>query len=77
MKAAAPIFMREGVKLLVNDANPKPLTPGLSMDKVVAMEFRDEAHMHSFLSSPDYKEAQKHRDKGVRMRTVLVERFEP
>ncbi|MGB6229808.1 MAG: DUF1330 domain-containing protein [Litorimonas sp.] len=72
---AGPIFMREGVKLHVNDENPHVLTAGMEMDKVVVMEFRDDAHMQAFFSLPDYREAQVHRDKGARMRTVKVERF--
>jgi uncharacterized protein (DUF1330 family) len=77
MAAAGPIFMREGVKLIVNDDAPKPLTEGMEMDKVVVMEFRDEAHMQGFFSLPDYREAQVHRDKGVKMRTVMTRRFDP
>jgi uncharacterized protein (DUF1330 family) len=41
------------------------------------MEFRDEAHMQGFFSLPDYREAQVHRDKGVKMRTVMTRRFDP
>lgn len=76
MEAAGPIFVREGVKLIVNDADPKPLTEGMAMDKVVVMEFRDQAHMQHFFSLPDYRKAQEHRDKGVKMRTVMTQRFE-
>lgn len=76
MDAAGPIFMREGVNFIVNDADPKPMTPNISMDKVVVAEFRDEAHMQHFFGLPDYKEAVKHRDKGVKMRTVITRRFE-
>ncbi|MGB3455630.1 MAG: DUF1330 domain-containing protein [Litorimonas sp.] len=77
MEKAGPIFMREGVSLIVNDADPKPLTEGMEMDKVVVMEFRDQAHMQHFFGLPDYLEAQAHRDKGVRMRTVMTQRFNP
>ena len=76
MTAAGPIFAREGVQLIVNDTAPKPLTPDMTMDKVVVMEFRDEAHMQGLFALPDYQEAQVHRDKGVRMRTVVTQRFE-
>jgi uncharacterized protein (DUF1330 family) len=75
MAAAGPIFMREGVKLIVNDPEPQPLTPDLSMDKVVVMEFRDDAHMQHFFGLPDYREAQIYRDKGVKMRTVKTKRY--
>lgn len=74
---AGPIFVREGVKIIVNDESPKPLSPDMTMDKVVVLEFRDEAHMQKVLSSPDYREAQIHRDKGVKTRPVMVKRFEP
>lgn len=73
---AGPIFAREGVKLIVNDDAPLSLTPGMEMDKVVVMEFRDDAHMAGFFSLPDYQAAQLHRDKGVKMRTVKTQRFE-
>lgn len=77
MKEAGPIFIREGVKIIVNDESPRPLSPDMSMDKVVVLEFRDEAHMQSVLSSPEYKKAQVHRDKGVKTSPVMVQRFEP
>ncbi|MEM7729498.1 MAG: DUF1330 domain-containing protein [Pseudomonadota bacterium] len=73
---AGPIFMREGVKLIVNDTDPKPLTEGMEMDKVVIMEFRDQAHMQGFFGLSDYREAQVHRDKGATMRTVMTQRFQ-
>lgn len=76
MKSAGPIFMREGVKLIVNDENPKPLSEGMEMDKVVVLEFRDDDHMKQFFALPDYLEAGVHRDKGARMRLVKTTRFE-
>ena len=76
MQAAGPIFIREGVKLIVNDEQPKPMSEGMEMDKVVVLEFRDDDHMKAFFSLPDYIEAGVHRDKGARMRLVRTKRFE-
>ncbi|MEM9599738.1 MAG: DUF1330 domain-containing protein [Pseudomonadota bacterium] len=76
MKAAGPIFIREGVKLLVNDENPKPMSDGMEMDKVVVLEFRDDDHMKQFFRLPDYLQAGVHRDKGAHMRLVRTTRFE-
>ena len=62
--------------MIVNDAEPQPLTSGLEMDKVVVMEFRDDAHMAAFFSLSDYQPVQIHRGKGGRMRTVKTQRFD-
>lgn len=75
IQKAGPIFMREGVKLIVNDEAPTFLTPEIKADKVVVMEFEDDAHMGRFFALPDYQDAAKHRDKGVTMRTIKVSRF--
>jgi len=73
---ATPIFMREGVKFHANDEAPVPMSPGLVADKVVLMEFRDDAHMKHFFALPDYIEAGKHRDAGTKMTIIRFKRFE-
>lgn len=73
---AAKIFMREGVGVIVNDEAPTVVAGDHSVDKVVALEFRDDAHMVAVLGSDDYKEAMVFRDKAIKLRSVKVNRFE-
>lgn len=75
VELATPIFMRENVKFIVNDEDPKIMGGDISLDKVVVMEFRDKAHMADFFAQPDYQEAAVHRDQGVEMRLIRVRRF--
>jgi len=72
---ATPIFMREGVKILANDEAPHPITPGLKVDKVVLLEFRDTAHYEHFFSQADYMAAAKHRDAASTITAIQFERF--
>lgn len=75
VELATPIFMREGVKFIVNDEDPIIMGGDIALDKVVVMEFRDKAHMATFFALPDYQEAAVHRDQGVKMRLIRVRRF--
>ena len=72
---ATPIFIREGVKVHANDEAPVPVTPGLHVDKVVLLEFRDTAHMKEFFALPDYVEAGKYRDAATTMNIIQFKRF--
>lgn len=74
---ATPIFMREGVKILANDEAPVPITPGLKVDKVVLLEFRDKAHYKNFFTQPDYIGAAKHRDRASKITAIQFDRFDP
>ena len=76
VELATPIFIREGVKVHANDEAPVPVTPGLKVDKVVLLEFRDHDHLKHFFSLPDYVAAGKHRDAGTDMTIVQFKRFE-
>jgi len=76
MAAAKPIFMREGVNVLANDEAPIPMSPGIKADKVVLLEFRDEAHMRAFFALPDYIEAGKFRDASTTMNIIRFDRFD-
>lgn len=73
---AGEIFMRDDVKIIVNDENPTVVAGDHSVDKVVVLEFRDDAHMKAVLGSDDYKAAMVHREKAITMRSVKVTRFE-
>ena len=73
---AGKLFMREGVGIIVNDENPAVVAGEVSLDKVVVLEFRDDAHMAAVLGSDDYKAAMVHRDKAIELRSVKVERFD-
>lgn len=73
---AGKIFMREGVKIIVNDENPTVIAGDHCVDKVVVLEFRDDDHMKAVLESDDYKAAMAYREKAITMRSVKTARFE-
>ena len=75
VELASPIFMREGVKILGNDTQAQAMSPGLTVDKAVLLEFRDSDHMKQFFSQPDYMAAAKHRDAASKITAVRFERF--
>lgn len=72
---AAKIFMRDGVKIIVNDEDPTVVAGDDKVDKVVVIEFRDDDHMKAVLGSDDYKAAMVFREKAITMRSVKVDRF--
>jgi uncharacterized protein (DUF1330 family) len=74
-KMAAKLFVREDVKVIVNDENPTVVAGDHSVDKVVVLEFRDDDHMKAVLGSDEYKAAMVYRDKAIKMRSVKVDRF--
>lgn len=75
VEIATPIFIREGVKILGNDESPVPISPGLKVDKVVLLEFRDDAHYKNFFTQPDYMAAAEHRNAASTITAVKFERF--
>jgi uncharacterized protein (DUF1330 family) len=74
---ATPIFMREGVKILANDEAPIAMTPNMKADKIVLLEFRDDAHMQAFFALPDYVAAAEHRNSASTLSAVKFDRFVP
>ena len=74
-RMAGELFMREGVGIIVNDEEPDVVAGKIEADKVVVLEFRDDAHMNAVLGSDDYKAALVHREKAIRIRTLKVRRF--
>ena len=75
VELATPIFMREGVKILANDVAPVPMTPDMAADKIVLLEFRDNAHMQSFFALPDYMAAVERRNAASKLSAVKFDRF--
>ena len=75
VELATPIFMREGVKILANDTAPVAMTPNMKADKVVLLEFRDDAHYAQFFALEDYAAAAKHRNAASTLSAVKFERF--
>ena len=76
MAAAGPIFVREGVKIHAADDAPIALTPDAQCDKAVLLEFRDDAHIQSFFTIPEYIKAAKDRDASTTMSTTKFESYE-
>ena len=75
VKLATPIFMREKVIIHASDEAPMPLSPDMKADKVVLLEFRDQAHFKHFFSQADYVEAAKIRDAASTISATVFERF--
>lgn len=73
---ATPIFIREKVKILASDDSPVAITPGADFDKVVLLEFRDQAHMTGFFSAPDYMKAADIRNAASTLTAMQFNRFE-
>jgi len=59
-------------RLLVADERPKVLDGEWTRDKVVVMEFPDEAEAMRFLDSPAYRDISKDRIAGAEVLSVLV-----
>ena len=74
-RMAGELFMAEGVQVHVNDESPEVVAGEIEADKVVVLEFRDDAHMRDVLGSEGYARAMVHREKAIRIRTLKVRRF--
>lgn len=72
---ATPIFIREGVRIHASDDAPVAITKGAEFDKVVLLEFRDQAHMRGFFSLEDYSAAAKIRDAASTLTAIQFDRF--
>ena len=59
-------------RLLVADEKPKVLDGAWARDKVVVMQFPDEAEAMRFLDSPAYQEISKDRVAGAETHSLLV-----
>ena len=66
------VFKQFKGRLLVADEAPKVLDGTFAHDKVVVMQFPDEAEAERFLSSPAYKEISKDRIAGSEVVSVMV-----
>ena len=72
---ATPIFIREKVIIHASDNAPQPLSSDMKADKVVLLEFKDQAHYKHFFSQADYMEAAKIRDAASTISATVFERF--
>ena len=73
MEAATPMFIEHGVKIHAASENMRFHNMDKDCDKIVLMEFRDPAHMQSFMSNPNYVEAAKDRDAGADLNSIMFE----
>jgi len=71
----ADVFRQFKGKLLVADEAPKVVDGAFAHDKVVVMEFPDEAEAERFLDSPAYQEISKDRIAGAETLAVMVNEF--
>ena len=77
-QAAFPaVFRRFNGKLLAADENPVVLEGEWPRDKVVVMEFPDEASAAAFSSDPEYQAISKDRKAGADAVVLLVHGFSP
>jgi uncharacterized protein (DUF1330 family) len=66
------VFRQFKGRLLVADEAPKVLDGAFPHDKVVVMQFPDQAEAERFLYSPAYEEISKDRIAGANVVSVLV-----
>jgi len=76
MEKMGPLFAAHGITLHANDTEAVPISGQPKPDKVVIIEFRDQAHMQAFLSEPDYIAAAADREASVTERTMIFKRWE-
>lgn len=70
--AVFDVFKQFRGRLLVADETPKVLDGAFAYDKVVVMQFPDEAEAERFLYSPAYEEISKDRIAGSEVVSVMV-----
>ncbi|WP_269713912.1 DUF1330 domain-containing protein [Caulobacter sp. NIBR2454] len=66
------VFAGSGGRVLAADESPRRLSGDWPFDKLVIMEFPDEATADAFLNSEAYREISKDRDAGAETVGVLV-----
>lgn len=76
-KAFPPVFAKFNAKVLAADESPRVLEGDWPRDKVVILEFPDEAEAARFGNSPEYREIAKDRITGADAVVLLVKGFEP
>lgn len=77
-QAAFPaVFAKFNAKVLVADENPRVLEGEWERDKVVVIEFPDEAEAARFRDDPDYLAIAKDRKAGAPAIVLMVKGFEP
>ncbi len=66
------VFANSGGRVLAADEAPDVLEGDWPLDKLVIMEFPDDAMARAFLDSPAYQEVSEDRRAGAAMSAVLV-----
>ncbi len=73
-QAKAPeVLGKLGVKVHVADENVKTLVGEWPFDKLVILEFKDNEHMKTAMTDPEYVEIGKDRDAGTEMVVLRAE----
>ncbi len=76
-KAFPAVFARFNAKVLVADEAPRVLEGDWPRDKVVILEFPDEAEAIRFQSSPEYEAIAKDRKAGADAVVIVAKGFAP
>lgn len=76
-KAFPAVFSKFNAKLLVADESPRVLEGDWPLDKIVILEFPDEAEAVRFGSSPEYQAIAKDRKAGADAVVVMAKGFAP
>lgn len=71
-RAFPAVFARFQARLLAADEQPITLEGSASVDKVVILEFANEAEAHRFVTDPDYKAISVDRQLGARCHVLQV-----
>jgi uncharacterized protein (DUF1330 family) len=76
-KAFPAVFAKFNAKVLVADEAPRVLEGDWPRDKVVILEFPDEAEAFRFGSSPEYQAIAKDRKAGADAVVIMAKGFSP
>ncbi|MBP8305098.1 MAG: DUF1330 domain-containing protein [Phycisphaerae bacterium] len=69
------IVARYGGRYLARGGRVLPLMGGWTPERVILLEFPSEAHIHQWLSSPEYQAIAPLREAGAEIRAVVVQGY--
>lgn len=71
-----PVVHRHGGRYVVRGGRVTPLAGGWDPDRVIVVEFPDEAALYAFVASDDYRELAVLRENSTRTRSIVLEGVE-
>jgi uncharacterized protein (DUF1330 family) len=72
-----PLIYQHGGRFIVRGGKVTPLGEAWEPERIIIIEFPSEAHIHEWLSSPEYKKIAPLREAGADTRAVILEGYTP